>query len=479
MPAAVESALRSCPFCGADNRAQPASPYSHAPWELKTCAACGFVYLENPPGYTELEENFAWEKTSAAEEARRDAERPLAKRLSRAFRHFRQRVLKRDKLHRPALPAFAARQGARHRLRRRRRHWPAARTATSRTASKSPARWPPQANALAQARGGRVVQANAIAGLAQFAPDSLDAALLSGFLEHETQPALLLRELRRVLRPGAPVIVKVPNYGCINRVVRGAKWCGFRHPDHVNYFTPAQPRAAGRRLRLPRRALHLGRPLAAVGQPLGRAAKISDSGLRAARRRIELPFPLFKVYQPFFKYLRPYRWTLILATICGIIAGVSSGIGLPFILNNVLSQAFGTSANGAAAAPAAILLASKGSEPITQPKSARHQPGASPQCRRAPFRRIAGDPRRGKRQRHSASPPPGRFHCHQPPVEADWQPARRHHLLRQFRHRGQIRQPGGRSAGENSPDHRGRAGGRHRGPRRSGQGDFAGRWPCR
>ena len=238
MPAATATALRDCPLCGADNHAQPASRYSQAPWELKTCAACRFVYLENPPGYTELEENFAWEKTSAAEEARRDAERPLAKRFSRAFRHFRQRVLKRDKLSTllfqqlprgKVLDIGCGGGGVLARLPTDRYQPHGIEISRALAAA---------ANALAQARGGRVVQANAIAGLAQFAPDSLDVALLSGFLEHETQPALLLRELRRVLRPGAPVIVKVPNYGCLNRLVRGAKWCGFRHPDHVNYFTP-------------------------------------------------------------------------------------------------------------------------------------------------------------------------------------------------------------------------------------------------
>jgi len=49
---------------------------------------------------------------------------------------------------------------------------------------------------------------------------------------------------------------------------------------------------------------------------------------------------LYKVYQPFFKYLRPYRRLLILATLCSIIAGASSGLGLPFILNTVLARAF-------------------------------------------------------------------------------------------------------------------------------------------
>jgi len=242
MPTATESALRSCPICGTDNRAQPASPYSEAPWNLKNCSKCGFVYLENPPTYTDLEENFAWEKTSAAEEARRDAERPLAKRISRSFKLFRQKVLKRDQLT-ALLYSHLARGkvldvgcgGGGVFMRLPTDRYEPYGIEISRVLSV-------QANAIAHARGGRVVQANAIAGMAMFEPDSMDAALLSGFLEHEVQPALLLKELRRVLKPNAPVIIKVPNYGCINRTVRGAKWCGFRHPDHVNYFTPASLR---------------------------------------------------------------------------------------------------------------------------------------------------------------------------------------------------------------------------------------------
>ena len=38
-------------------------------------------------------------------------------------------------------------------------------------------------------------------------------------------------------RAGRPIYVRVPNYGSLNRKMLGAKWCGFRYPDHVNYFT--------------------------------------------------------------------------------------------------------------------------------------------------------------------------------------------------------------------------------------------------
>jgi hypothetical protein len=49
---------------------------------------------------------------------------------------------------------------------------------------------------------------------------------------------VLLRKLHRVLSQDGLVVLKVPNFACVNRLLRGGRWCGFRYPDHVNYFTP-------------------------------------------------------------------------------------------------------------------------------------------------------------------------------------------------------------------------------------------------
>ncbi len=225
--------------------------------------------------------------------------RPLAKRLSRAFRHFRQRVLKRDKLTAllfrelpsgKVLDIGCGGGGVISRL-------PAGRyephgIEISRALAA-------QANALARARGGRVVQANAIAGLAQLAPESLDAALLSGFLEHETQPALLLRELRRVLRAGAPVIVKVPELRVRHPCRARGQMVRLPPSRPRQLFHAAQPRAAGGRLRFPRRPLHAGRPLAPVGQPLGRAAEIKIQSCARHAAGLNGLFPCSKFTNPF------------------------------------------------------------------------------------------------------------------------------------------------------------------------------------
>jgi hypothetical protein len=48
----------------------------------------------------------------------------------------------------------------------------------------------------------------------------------------------VLQKILRILRSGAHLFIKVLNYGCLNRIVMGKKWCGFRYPDHVNYWTP-------------------------------------------------------------------------------------------------------------------------------------------------------------------------------------------------------------------------------------------------
>jgi SAM-dependent methyltransferase len=86
--------------------------------------------------------------------------------------------------------------------------------------------------------GGKVICASAVEGVTQMERESIDLALLSSLLEHEYQPLQLLQGLHGVLAAEGAVAIKVPNFASWNRIIRGRRWCGFRFPDHVNYFTP-------------------------------------------------------------------------------------------------------------------------------------------------------------------------------------------------------------------------------------------------
>ena len=84
----------------------------------------------------------------------------------------------------------------------------------------------------------KVISANAIDGSSELNPDSIHVVVMSSFLEHECRPLSLLKRLYPILTAKGVIIVKVPNFACWNRIIRGRRWCGFRYPDHVNYFTP-------------------------------------------------------------------------------------------------------------------------------------------------------------------------------------------------------------------------------------------------
>lgn len=236
---------RPCPLCGADNAGVLPGPYSRGIWAIKTCAGCGFVYCDTAPDTSLLAAELAWERTSKQEDRRRAAERPLsypASRLTRARLH----LLPRKKMHR--MVAANARPGRVIDL------------GCGDGAAMAPlaSDYVPfgieissAACAVADARfarrGGGAINAPCLDGLADFPDGHFSAATLRSYLEHEPNPVPVLLALHRTLEPGAVALVKVPNYGSLNRRVMGAKWCGFRTPDHLNYFTPASLRAMAER----------------------------------------------------------------------------------------------------------------------------------------------------------------------------------------------------------------------------------------
>lgn len=228
----------NCPYCGKDNTACIPTEFGSEDWPIKACDGCGFVYIAIAPVYERLVEEFAWEKTSAAETTRRVSREPVKQFISKQLKTIRHRWLKRDKLpwliRRYVAPGNVLDVGC----------------GSGTVLSGLDPVYVPHGIEISQAlarraqemvslRGGRVVHDDAMSGLRSLPEDYFSGVVLSAFLEHEINPLPLLAEIYRTLAPGGHCIIKVPNFASLNRIVRGKRWCGFRLPDHVNYFTPA------------------------------------------------------------------------------------------------------------------------------------------------------------------------------------------------------------------------------------------------
>ena len=239
-----------CPIFDELRETTPTS-YERDGWRLVKCNETGLIFLPEPPAYEALEEDFAWEETSIAERSRRQAAEPVFMRLSSFAKSVRKMVspnrnqmaelawsLLRDRcesrdvrildvgcgtgnLMVELVERFAQRGGT---------VLPMGIEVSKTLSAKANTRFEPF--------GGSVVFANALEGAKLFEEGSVDLVVMHSFLEHEARPKVLLEQLRSALTPDGLVVVKVPNFACWNRVLRGGRWCGFRYPDHVNYFTP-------------------------------------------------------------------------------------------------------------------------------------------------------------------------------------------------------------------------------------------------
>lgn len=226
----ADSTDQQCPVCSKDDFLE-LKKYSHEQWKIARCSSCKFVYLRNPPGYEAMIDDFAWEKTSKLEIKRRMESRPLVTRLSRNSR-WRLGLFGRSydkvanyfpsgnildigcgvgglKIGEDAIPFGIELSRSLHSI----------------------------SNTRMKKKGGYVVHAAAIDGVKQFENDFFDGVVMFSYLEHEQYPREVLQQVYRILKPGSRAYVRVPNFGSINRMVTRKKWCGFRYPDHTNYFT--------------------------------------------------------------------------------------------------------------------------------------------------------------------------------------------------------------------------------------------------
>lgn len=233
-----ENSPRNCPQCGRNNRDRGILRYSQDDWRIKDCGGCGFVYLENPVSYDELSTEYAWSQTKATERDRKLQREPLLIAAERRLRRLRKRLFGRTNKALLYLRTYVGRGsfldvgcGNGGYIRKAAPELVGSGIELDPHAAAT-------ARESAQAAGGRVVGADALNGLRQFDTDSFDAVLMRAYLEHETEPRAVLDEAERVLNPGGFLVIQVPNFASVNRRVRGARWCGFRFPDHVNYFVP-------------------------------------------------------------------------------------------------------------------------------------------------------------------------------------------------------------------------------------------------
>ena len=221
---------RACPTCG-DDAASALDAYSPDPWVVAQCGSCDLVYLRNPPAYEALEEDFAWEKTYVEKKAKSKGSTPL----SPYIRKLRNSLgIRRDKtaqwrkwfndghvldigcgwgdlIKPPMTPYGIELSSGLHE----------------------------KADALMRARGGYCVKGAGAEAIWDFDEGQFDGILMNSYLEHEVDAMRVLKGAHRAVKSTGGVFIRVPNFASLNRRVVGPKWCGFRYPDHVNYFTLA------------------------------------------------------------------------------------------------------------------------------------------------------------------------------------------------------------------------------------------------
>lgn len=222
--------FRICPNCGSDQSSRW-EKYSPDGWDVVCCVDCDLTYLRNPVSYDALEDDFAWEKTYAEKASKGGSTvlSPVIRKLREALgiRHRSKSEEFREWFHDGHVLDIGCGAGGRI----------------------GPPMTPygielstglhAKADKVMRAHGGYCIHGAGADAIMEFDEAQFDGILMHSYLEHETNVMGVLGGAFRTLKPGGSIYVRVPNFASLNRRLIGARWCGFRYPDHVNYFTAA------------------------------------------------------------------------------------------------------------------------------------------------------------------------------------------------------------------------------------------------
>ena len=209
------------------------TPYSSGEWKVVECQETGMVFLQNPPDYSRLVEEFAWEKTYEEEKERRRKEEPVLDFASNLSKNVRRNLRKRERIEKVAYKTLSRIAnygisddgismvdvgcGTGEKLVRISRFFQEKQGVAVRPLGvEISAQLAKETNERLVALGGRCIHSNAVEGVESLEDGSVDLVIFCSYLEHEIEPMAVLRAVSQKLKKGGYVIIKVPNYGSWN-----------------------------------------------------------------------------------------------------------------------------------------------------------------------------------------------------------------------------------------------------------------------
>ena len=236
-----------CPILGRTTRVEKIGR-APAPWQLLRCSETGFVFLKDPPNYEAVATEFDWHSTFVEEKQNRRRAEPVVARCSDWLKRCRVASMPgRNPMFEMAcrlvdgksrLAVLDVGTGRGYRVARFCEDFRDLGVAVRPAGIEISAELAKIAGDRLAEFGGEVIHSPAVTGMSRFNNEQFDLVIMSCYLEHEAQPLEVLRNVAPILKSGGAILVKVPNYNSWNRSLRGSRWCGYRYPDHVNYFTP-------------------------------------------------------------------------------------------------------------------------------------------------------------------------------------------------------------------------------------------------